>query len=93
MNNQKVVAITGASSGMGQASAKLFSENGWTVYGGARHLEGIPSNPNIHALHLDVTDSESNKNFIETIIKNEGPNLKLKCNTQNKQKGHEDLYL
>lgn len=35
----KVVAITGASNGMGFAAAELFAKEGWIVYGGARRVE------------------------------------------------------
>lgn len=64
---KKVVAITGASNGMGEAAAKLFAEEGWIVYGGARRVEKIPMGNNIHPLKLDVTDTVSNKNFVDTI--------------------------
>jgi len=65
---KKVVAITGASNGMGEAAAKLFAQNGWVVYGGARRVEKIPAGDNIHAVKLDVTDSVSNHAFIDTIL-------------------------
>ncbi|SPS07127.1 SDR family NAD(P)-dependent oxidoreductase [Latilactobacillus sakei] len=69
---KKIIAITGASNGMGEAAAKLFAKNGWIVYGGARRVEKIPTAENIHALKLDVTDSESNHAFIETIYNEQG---------------------
>lgn len=65
---KKVIAITGTSSGMGKAAVQLFAEKGWVVYGGARRVEKIPTSANIHAIKLDVTDSESNHNFIQTIL-------------------------
>lgn len=68
MTKSKVVAITGASSGIGKATVQLFAQKGWLVYGGARHVERIPKGENIVGVHLDVTDSPSNKNFIETIM-------------------------
>ncbi|PWG00454.1 SDR family NAD(P)-dependent oxidoreductase [Levilactobacillus bambusae] len=68
MSNLKVVAITGASSGMGKATAELFAAKNWVVYGGARHLENIPTAANIHPVQLDVTDSESNHHFIQTVL-------------------------
>lgn len=64
----KVVAITGASNGMGKAALQLFAKRGWTVYGGARRVEKIPTGTNMHALKLDVTDSQSNQQFIKTIL-------------------------
>ncbi|WP_268912923.1 SDR family NAD(P)-dependent oxidoreductase [Lentilactobacillus sp. SPB1-3] len=65
---KKIVVITGASNGMGEAATKLFAKRGWVVYGGARRVEKIPTGDNIHALKLDVTDSESNHVFINKIL-------------------------
>ena len=67
----KVVAITGASNGMGFAAAELFAKQGWTVYGGARRVEKIPAAEHIHALKLDVTDHASNQAFIDKIFQQE----------------------
>ena len=67
----KVVAITGASNGMGVAAAELFAKQGWTVYGGARRVEKIPAAEHIHALKLDVTDHASNQAFIDKIFQQE----------------------
>ncbi|MFD0898123.1 SDR family NAD(P)-dependent oxidoreductase [Loigolactobacillus binensis] len=67
MSTKKVIAITGASSGMGKAAVQLFAHRGWIVYGGARRVENISTGTNIHAVKLDVTDSASNHNFINLI--------------------------
>ncbi|MDR0846203.1 MAG: SDR family NAD(P)-dependent oxidoreductase [Lactobacillales bacterium] len=67
-----VVAITGASNGMGAAAAKLFASRGWQVYGGARRVEKIPTENNIVALKLDVTVSASNEKFIADILADAG---------------------
>ncbi|MDR3241472.1 MAG: SDR family NAD(P)-dependent oxidoreductase [Lactobacillaceae bacterium] len=69
---KKVVAITGASNGMGEEAVKVFAAKGWIVYGGARRVEKIPTGELIHALKLDVTDSESNHAFIHTILDEQG---------------------
>ena len=37
--NNKVVLITGASSGMGKVTAQILVENGYTVYAAARRIE------------------------------------------------------
>lgn len=69
---QKVVLITGASNGMGYEATKLFAEKGWVVYAGARRLEKIPTGKNIKPIKLDVTDSKSNKKFVNAAIKESG---------------------
>ncbi|MFD1417447.1 SDR family oxidoreductase [Companilactobacillus keshanensis] len=66
---KKIVVITGASSGMGRAAVNLFASRGWEVFGGARHVERIPSGEKIHALKLDLTDSESIKHFVNDVLK------------------------
>ncbi|MFC4651692.1 SDR family NAD(P)-dependent oxidoreductase [Lactococcus nasutitermitis] len=72
MENQKVVVITGASNGMGFEAAKLFASKGWQVFAGARRVEKIPTAKNITALKLDVTVSESNHSFIQSILDKTG---------------------
>ena len=39
--NPKTVLITGASSGVGEATARLFARNGWNVVASARAVERI----------------------------------------------------
>lgn len=68
MTDQQVVAITGASNGMGYEAAKLFANRGWKVYAGARRVEKIPTDAGITAIKLDVTDSSSNHAFIKQIL-------------------------
>jgi short-subunit dehydrogenase len=72
MADSKVVVITGASSGMGEAAAKLFASKGWSVFAGARHVEKIPKDSGITALLLDVTDSDSNRTFISAVLAQAG---------------------
>ncbi len=72
MMDQKVILITGASSGMGYAAAQLFAKNGWQVFAGARRVSKIPRAANIHALSLDVTDSTSNQAFVATAVREAG---------------------
>lgn len=38
MSERRVVVITGASSGIGEASARLLAQNGFQVFGGARDV-------------------------------------------------------
>lgn len=64
----KIVAITGASSGMGKAAAELFAERGWQVFAGARRWEEIPKRAGITPLFLDVTAHTSNRDFTEKVL-------------------------
>lgn len=72
MAKQKIVAITGASNGMGYEAAKLFASKGWKIYAGARRVEKIPTDENITAIKLDVTNSASNHAFVERILEKMG---------------------
>lgn len=70
--DNKVIAITGASSGIGEASAKLLAQNGAKVILGARRteklekiVEDIRSSGGIAEFKaLDVTDRQAMKAFI-----------------------------
>ena len=71
--SNKVIWITGASTGIGKALAIKFSKNGWKVAISARRLELLREisnqNQNIYVFPLDVTDKdECQKVFSE--IKN-----------------------
>ncbi len=66
----KVVLISGVSSGFGLETAKLFTRNGYTVYGTTRNGPGEISGVNY--LHLDLTDHSSIKNAVRQIIEKEG---------------------
>lgn len=69
----KVVLITGATSGMGELSAKLLADNGYIVYAGSRDVSDAGNgSDNIKNIYIDVTKTKSIKDAVATIMKNEG---------------------
>ena len=68
----KVIWITGASSGIGKALAIKFSNEGWQVAASARRENLLnelnKKYPNIHSFALDVTDSEKCKTISVEIL-------------------------
>ena len=63
MSTREIAVITGASSGIGAATAKLLAENGFHVIASARRKDRLQSlassHSNIEATELDVTDQQS----------------------------------
>ena len=58
--NDKIVWITGASSGIGEATALRFAKEGWKVAVSARRVEllnKLAENENIYSYPLDITDT------------------------------------
>lgn len=67
---QKVVFITGVSSGFGKKIAELLAIKGHIVYGTVRKETEIMHNVNI--LKMDLTDHLSIKQAVSTVLQNEG---------------------
>jgi NAD(P)-dependent dehydrogenase (short-subunit alcohol dehydrogenase family) len=64
MNDKKTIFITGSSSGLGRAAAKLFSTRGWNVIATMRNLKKAPELDNLDGVmkySLDVTQPEEVK--------------------------------
>lgn len=63
MSAREIAVITGASSGIGAATAKLLAENGFHVIAAARRKDLLQSlassHSNIEAMELDVTNQQS----------------------------------
>ena len=71
---KKVILLTGASSGIGYQTAESLAKEGHVVYGAARRIEKMETLKQfvVKPIYLDVTDEESIKSAIDTIIRNEG---------------------
>src|SRR2546421_12555581 len=76
----KVVVITGASSGLGEATARLLSAEGATVVLGARRVERLQSladeltgsGGKALAVATDVTDPEQVKRLVDAAVRTYG---------------------
>lgn len=63
----KTAIVTGASKGVGFATVKLLSENGYKVIAVSRNLHKVSqlTSPNIETYQLDITEEKQIKEFFE----------------------------
>ncbi len=69
--NLKIAVVTGASSGIGEATAKALVNAGYKVYGTSRN-PNKEINLTYTMLPLDIKNEESIKNLIKEVISREG---------------------
>jgi NAD(P)-dependent dehydrogenase (short-subunit alcohol dehydrogenase family) len=72
MWHSPVVLITGASSGIGQATARLLSRSGYTVFGTSRHPFQVEPIPGVDILELDVRSDESVRACVAAVLEKAG---------------------
>jgi len=72
--NKKVVLVTGASAGIGYATARYLSQQGYIVYGAARRVDklAVLEREGVRTLHMDVTDDASVQVGVAKIVAEQG---------------------
>lgn len=65
----KVILLTGASSGIGKVTADYLADQGYTVYGTSRNPDSVD---NYSMIKLDVTNEDSVQTCVEQVIEAEG---------------------
>ncbi len=69
---QKTVLITGASSGIGEATAKTLAEAGYRVFGGVRKLVSAAALPGVEYVKMDVQDEDSVTSAVKDVLEKAG---------------------
>ncbi|NTA84192.1 oxidoreductase [Agrobacterium tumefaciens] len=72
MAQGKVIAITGASSGIGAATARLLAQQGYRVFAGVRNPDSASPIPGVTFGKLDVTSDEQVSTFVEWVLAEAG---------------------
>ena len=73
---QKIILISGATSGIGKAVSLLFASHGYRVYAGYRNVEkgnalleeAKKTSLPLSIVSLDITNSDSVKEAVETVF-------------------------
>jgi NAD(P)-dependent dehydrogenase (short-subunit alcohol dehydrogenase family) len=72
MSDQRVVLITGASSGVGQSTARLLSQRACKVFGTSRNPAIADTIPGVEMLPLDVRADDSVRACVEAVCSRGG---------------------
>lgn len=82
----KVVLLTGGSSGIGAAAARILCDAGMTVYAASRSgkaPEGYSGSGNMHPVVMDVNDADAVKAVVDTVLAEQGRLDAVVCNAGN----------
>ena len=71
---QRVALVTGASSGIGKATAELLARNNYYVFAIARRMDRLEQmrSDHIEPIYLDVTDAEAIRASVDHVISTKG---------------------
>lgn len=69
---RKVVLITGASSGIGDATARTLSDAGYRVFGGVRRLDTVAWAPGVEYVQMDVQNETSVTSAVNFVLEKAG---------------------
>jgi short-subunit dehydrogenase len=72
MPEKRTVLITGVSSGIGQATARLLAQRDFSVFGTARNPSAVEAIPGVEVLPLDVRSDESVNTCVGKLVKRTG---------------------
>jgi NAD(P)-dependent dehydrogenase (short-subunit alcohol dehydrogenase family) len=73
MSERPVALVTGASSGIGLATATLLAERGYRTFGTSRHPDSKPGPKGVPMLQLDLSSDASVRSTVAEIAQRAGP--------------------
>lgn len=69
---KKIVLITGASAGIGSATARTLAQAGYRVFGGVRNPDSAPGVPGVEYVQMDVRNDASVASAVRAVLEKAG---------------------